>query len=373
MRKSGVRFGRIFGIELRLDYTWFIVFMLVTWSLAVHYFPDTHPGWTQGTYWVMGILTSILFFASVVAHELAHSLVSRSYGVPVQDITLFIFGGAAHISEEPKRAQDELLMALAGPGASLIVAALFGLLWWLTQGIGGLVHALAGWLGRINLILGVFNLIPGFPLDGGRVFRAIVWYVTGNLRRATQVAAGLGQVIAFGFIFLGLWQIFSGNWADGLWTAFIGWFMNTAAVSTLRQATMEDLLKGHVVREAMMTDCPHVTRRLTLDVVVEHIVLRSGRRCFPVMEAELLQGLLTLHNINEVPRDRWPSTRVEEVMIPVAALKTVRPDDKLTTVFMRMTEEDINQYPVMEDGVFHGMIARDGLLSYLRTLSELAR
>lgn len=373
MKKSGIRLGRIFGIELRLDYTWFIIFVLVAWSLAAHYFPDTHPGWTRVTYWVMGVLTSILFFVSVVIHELAHSLVSQSNGIPVHSITLYIFGGAAHISEEPKRARDELLLALAGPGSSLVIAALFGFLWWFTQGVGGVVHALAGWLGRINLILGLFNLIPGLPLDGGRVFRAIVWHVTNNLRRATQLAAGLGRIIAFGFIFIGLWQFFSGNWANGLWIAFIGWFMNSAAVSTLQQVTMEDLLKDHIVREVMMTDCPHVTRQLTLDVVIEQVVLPSGRRCFPVIEAEKMQGLLTLHNINEVPRDRWPLTRVEDVMIPMSLLKTVGPEDKLTAVFTRMAEEDINQYPVMQNGWFMGMIARDGLMNFIRTLSEIAR
>jgi Zn-dependent protease/CBS domain-containing protein len=367
-----LRLGRIFGIEILLDYSWFIVFVLVTWSLARAYFPAAHPGWPSATYWIMGILTSLLFFASVVFHELAHSLVSRAHGTPVRDITLFIFGGAARLSEEPKSARAELRMALAGPASSLVLTALFGLLWWSSLGGQGLFHALAGWLARINAILAIFNLIPGFPLDGGRVLRAIAWSATGDLRRATKIAAGLGQIVAFGFIFLGIWQIFRGNWADGLWVAFIGWFLNSAAIGSLQQVIVQDLLKGHTVREVMMTDCPHLPRQLTIDLVVDQIIFRGGRRCFPVLEGGQVQGLLTLQNIREVPRNRWPATRVQDVMIPKAELKAVRPDEELATVLSRMANEDVNQFPVMENGQLVGMVARDNLLSFIRTRLHLA-
>jgi Zn-dependent protease len=204
----------------------------------------------------MGAVTALLFFGSVVAHELAHSLVSQAHGIPVRDITLFIFGGVAQISEEPKRARDEFLMALAGPATSLVIAALFGLLWLVSLPISLQLHALARWLAWINVSLALFNLIPGFPLDGGRVFRAIVWGVTGNLRRATQIATGLGRVVANGFIFWGIWQIFDGNWADGLWIAFIGWFLENAATASYRRVALQEMLASHTAREVMMTDLP---------------------------------------------------------------------------------------------------------------------
>lgn len=369
-----LRLGRLFGIELKLDHSWFIIFVLLVWSLSGEYFPKIHPGWSTEVYWAMGVVTALLFFASVVAHELAHSFVSQAQGVPVRDIALFIFGGAAHISEEPKSARHEFLMALAGPAASLVLAALFGLLWLVSLTASPLLHALAGWLAWINLALGLFNLIPGFPMDGGRVFRAIVWSITGNLQRATQIAASLGGLVAYGFIFWGIWQIFNGNWANGLWVSFIGWFIANASTASYQQVALRELLAGHTVRKVMMTDCPHLLPRLTLDVVADHVVLPSGRRCFPVVEHEQLRGLLTLHRIKKVPRDRWTTTRVEDVMIPLAELKTVRSEDELVTVFKQMTAEDINQFPVVDGaGQVVGMVARDNVLAFLRIRAVFSR
>ena len=361
-----IRLGRILGIELRLDYSWFVIFVLVTWSLAGHYFPGAHPGWSTSAYWVLAAITSGLFFASVVLHELAHSLVSRAFGTPVHDITLYIFGGAAHIGEEPRRPREELLMALAGPGASLGLAAMFYALWWLSLGLAGPAHALTGWLAWINLMLAAFNLIPGFPLDGGRVLRALIWGATGNMRRATLVAATIGRLIAFGFIFYGIWQVFGGNWADGLWLAFIGWFLHSAATQSVRHLAVEDLLAGHTAREVMLTDCPHVLPRLTLDVVVDQVAHSGERRCFPVMEEGRLSGLLTLSQIAREPRDRWPFTRVADIMIPLYSLKTAHPDDALTIILERMGADDINQFPVLEGEQLVGIVSRDTVVTFLR-------
>jgi CBS domain-containing protein len=247
-------------------------------------------------------------------------------------------------------------------------------LWLVSLTASPLLHALAGWLAWINLALALFNLIPGFPLDGGRVFRAIVWSVTGNLRQATLITVELGKVVTIGLIFWGVQQIFSGNWANGLWISFIGWFGANASAVSYQQVTMRELLAGHTVRKVMMTDCPHLLPRLTLDVVVDHLVLPSGRRCFPVVEKDQLQGLLTLHRIKEVPRAQWTTTRVEDVMIPLAELKTVRSNDELTTVFERMTAEDINQFPVVDaDGRLLGMVARDNVLTFLNIRAVLSQ
>jgi Zn-dependent protease/predicted transcriptional regulator len=366
-----LRIGRILGIEIRLDYSWFIAFALVAWSLVRHYFPATHPGWSMGVYWAMGAVTALLFFGSVLAHEMAHSLVSQAHGVPVRDITLYIFGGGAQIEEEPRSARGQLLMALAGPFASLGLAGLFGLLWLAILPASPQLHALAGWLAWINAGVGLFNLIPGFPLDGGRVLRAAIWGITGDLRRATQIAARVGQVVAAGLILWGIWHIFRGNWANGAWIAFIGWFLDDAARASQRQVTLQDMLAGHAAREVMMTDCPRIARDLPLDVVVERVALPSGRRCFPVMEDDRVLGLLTLHDIKKVPRERWATTRVEEVMIPLHELKMVAPGDDLAFVFERMAAEDVNQFPVMEDGTLLGMVARNNVLAFLRTRTEL--
>ena len=368
-----LRIGRVFGVEIKLDYSWFIIPILMTWSLASQYFPTTHPGWSVGAYWAMGAVTAALFFGSVVAHELAHSFVSQAHGVPVRDITLFIFGAAAQISEEPKTARGEFLMALAGPASSLIIAGLFGLLWLVALPISPQLHALAGWLGQINVGLALFNLIPGFPLDGGRVLRATVWGVTGNLQRATRIATGLGRVVASGFIFWGAWQIFAGNWSNGLWIAFIGWFLENAATASYRRMALKDMLTGHTAREVMMTDCPRIARDLSLDALVDQVVLPSGRRCFPVMEGDTLLGLLTLHSIKGVSREKRAMTTVEEAMIPLGELKTVDPSDELTIVFERMIAEDVNQFPVMEKGKLLGMVARNRVLAFLRTQAELSR
>ncbi|MCQ3973436.1 MAG: peptidase [Anaerolineae bacterium] len=366
MLSNALRLGRLFGIELKLDYSWFIIFVLMVWSLAGHYFPRVHPGWSYEIYWALGVMTALFFFASVVAHELAHSFVSQAQGVPVRDITLFIFGGVAHISQDPKSARNEFLMTLAGPAASLVMAILFGLIWLVSEPISPLLHALAAWLGWINLVLALFNLIPGFPLDGGRVFRAIVWSITGDLRRATLITVELGKVVTFGLIFWGMWQIFNGNWANGLWISFIGWFVANASAANYQRIALRELLAGHTVRKVMVTDCPHLLPRLTLDVVVDHVVLPSGRRCFPVMEQDQLRGLLTLRRIKEVPRARWTITRAEDVMIPLVELKTVQSDDDLATVFERMTAEDINQFPVIDaSGRLVGMVARDNVLAFL--------
>ncbi len=371
--RNAIRLGKIARIQIGLDHSWFIIFVLITWSLAGHYLM-VYAGWSGGFRLALALVTALFFFGSILLHELGHSVVANALGTPVRAITLFIFGGVAAMTREPKRALHEFLIAGAGPLVSFMLAALFGLVWLLGRQQQILsVAAVGGWLASINLMLALFNLIPGFPLDGGRIFRSIVWGLTGNLRGATRIAAAVGQGVAWLFILLGVWQIFGGNWVNGLWIAFIGWFLNNAARSNVQQAALQDLLEGHIAREAMLTDCPHLPRRLTLDVATEQVVLPSGRCCFPVVEDGQLLGLVTVSSIAAVPQQRWPVTRVEDVMIPRAALNTVRPDDQLTTVFERMTTEDINQFPVMEHGRLLGMVSRDTLFNFLRARTEPGR
>lgn len=369
----GLTLGRFFGIEVGLDPSWFIIFLLVTWSLAGHYFM-VNVAWTGGERLALALITSLFFFASVLAHEFGHSLVANALGIPVKRITLFIFGGVAHLDREPKRARDEFWIAIAGPLVSLALAALFYLLWWL----GGawqlpMVAALGLWLGWINLALAVFNLIPGFPLDGGRVLRAAIWGASSNVVRATRVTGAIGQIVALLFIALGLWQLFSGAWLSGLWIAFIGWFLYSAAAQSVRQITLESLLAGRTVAEARLTDCPRAVPEQSLEQFVQDTLLPSARRCFPVLTpgSDALLGLVTLHEVKAVPRERWPFTRVSEMMIPADALLTTQPDEPLSEALARMTENEVNQLPVLEHGRFHGMLTRARLLLLLQTLSDM--
>ncbi len=369
MTGNSIRLGKILGVEVKIDYSWFLIFALLTWSLASMEYPSALRGLSSAEYWGMALATAVLFFSSVLAHELAHSRVSMANGVPVHDITLFVFGGAAQISEEPRRARDEFWMALVGPLMSLALAFTFGVLGFVLRASPpGLV---AIWLMRVNLILAVFNLIPGFPLDGGRVFRSILWAWTRNLVLATRIATMVGQLVAYAFIFFGAYQALTGSLFNGLWIAFIGWFLNNAATASYRQLTLREMLKGHTVKEVMTVECAHVPPNLTLDVLVDQMVLPMGRRCFPVAVDGHVQGLVTIHSIKEVPRDRWKETRTQEAMIPWANLRSVGPEDALSDVLERMVAEDVNQFVVMVGDEWQGMIARDNLLAFIRTRSEL--
>ena len=370
MRKA-IRLGTIFGIAFTLDYSWFVVFILGTWSLARQYLPDTHPGWSLSTYWVFGAIISVLFFASVAAHELAHAFATRAYGAPVRDITLFSFGGTPHSGQEPRLPHEEVLIALAGLGMSLALATLFYEWWRLGLGIGGPIHALAGWLAWLNLMVFLVNLIPAFPLDGGRIFRAVIWDGAGNLRRATVIALGVGRLVALGVIFygswLGFWQLRAGSWGEGLWIAVAGWLLHRAITQSEQQTALHDrnLLAGYTVRDAMLAGCPRVLRRLTLDIVTDQIVKPSGHRYVLVVTDHQFDGLLSVERIEAVSRKRWPVTRVEDVMLPVSKLKTVHPDVILTTALERMAAENERQLVVVDDERPLGVVTRDTVLRFL--------
>ena len=231
--------------------------------------------------------------------------------------------------------------------------------------------ALAWWLSRINLVVAAFNLIPGFPLDGGRVFRSIVWKITGSLKKATRIASGVGKIVAYIFILWGFWTVLSGNWFGGIWIAFIGWFLQNAATSSYRQLALREMLQGVKVDEIMTSDCPKLPKGLAIKELVDGYILPTTRRCFPVVDGEQVLGIITLHNVKEVPRDQWEFIKVEEAMTPMDRMKTVAPDDDLYTVMQQMTEEGVNQIPVVEDGKLIGMIARDNLVGFINARSEL--
>ena len=363
--------GKVLGIPIRLHASWFLIAALITWTLAVGYFPQEYPGWNPAVYWFTGAVTAVLFFASVLIHELGHSVLALREQVPVKNITLFIFGGVAQIGREPPTAGAEFRIAIAGPLASLGLAALFGGLGAVLGGNTALAAPLA-YLGRINLLLAVFNMIPGFPLDGGRVLRAALWSLRDNFREATRWASWAGRAVAYGFILFGAGQILlGGGFLNGLWIAFIGWFLNNAAESSYQQVVLRDALSGVKARSVMTQECEVVSGSLGLNQLVEDHILSGGQRCFFVADNGNMQGLVTLHNVRQVPRAQRDGLNTSQIMTRLDGVLRVEPDEDVWTVLQRMDEADVNQVPVMENGSFLGMITRENLLHDIRLRAEL--
>lgn len=366
---SSFKLGRVAGIEIGVHYTWLFAFFLVTWSLAVSYFPGNNPGLSDGIYWLLGVIAALALFASVLAHELMHSFVARAQGQDVESITLFIFGGVSNLKAEPRSARDEFLMAGVGPITSLVLAGLF----WLTlqalpagrAPLGGILSYLA----TINLMLGLFNLLPGFPLDGGRVLRSIIWGLTGDLRRATEIASYAGQGLGFLLIFWGVSQTFGGNFVNGLWIAFIGWFLNNAAEATRQQQSVQDSLRG--VRIAgLMDPHPAVASR---DQSVQDFVFQDvlhGRRAVLVEDAGRLVGIVSVTDAKHVPQEAWADTTIGSIMTPMP-LTTVGPDADAGEALQLLVDGSHNQLPVIADGRAVGMLSRSDMLRFIRARHEL--
>jgi len=370
MTRHNIPLGRIFGIPIGLDYSWFVVFALLTWMLASSYYPAEFKDWPEHLYWFMGAVTAIMLFVSVLLHELGHSVVALRYKIPVRSITLFLFGGVAQIGAESPSAIAEFLIAIAGPLVSLSLAIFFYVAQSFVVGMEPL-FGLAKYLAYINLALVLFNLIPGYPLDGGRVFRAIIWSITGNMRRATIIAAKVGRFFAFLFIFVGVWQMFSGNFGGGLWIAFIGWFLDNAASAQVHQVIFQGLLSNHTVSQAMSNHCPSVPADLTLQQLVDEHILGSGLRYFLVNRGGTTVGLITLHRIKGVPRLEWATTSAAQVMLPLEQLKQIDPDTGLWDALQNMDSDGVNQLPVTRDRHVIGMLRREDVITFLRTLQEL--
>ena len=367
---GGLTIARVWGIPISVHASWLLVFALVGASLAAGYFPAHHPAWGAPTRWVLGALTSLAFFASVLVHELGHSRVALRNGIPIRGITLFVFGGVAQIGREPGSPGVEFRIAIAGPLTSLTIAALFGGL----GAAGGsvpLVAVPALWLARINLAVALFNLLPGFPLDGGRVLRAAVWAWTGSFDRGNRTAAAAGEVMALALIGIGTFRAIGSDFVGGVWLVLIGWFLHSAVLAGRAQAALRDLLRVASVSQAMSRECPSIAPGLTLDRLVRDEVLGAGRRCFVVAEDGKLRGLLTLHEVKGVPRDRWDRVTVDEVMQPAKALATVAPDESLLKALEEMDNADVAQLPVVDDGHWLGMLDRERIVHYMRARAEL--
>ncbi len=370
---GGIPIGRLFGISLRLHYSWFIIFGLVTWVLAASYFPEVYPNWSAATSVIAGIVTSLMFFASMMAHELMHSIVATRGGIAVRSITLYIFGGVSQITEEPSKPALEFKIAVVGPLTSLVLGVIFIALWQLVPSNYEAVIAVSFWLGWINLILAIFNLLPGFPLDGGRVLRSIIWWLTNDLRKATRWASNAGRGIGFLFIFGGVVLIFyaPGYLFNGLWLAFIGWFLISAATGSYQQMILQQMLQNHTAREIMVGDCAMVKPDIAVDKLVNEYILPSGSRCLVVAEGDKIRGLITLQSIRSIPREQWGEKKAADAMVALDKLQWVKPDDDLYSVMKKMIERDVNQLPVVVDGNIVGMVGRDNLLSFINVRDKL--
>jgi Zn-dependent protease/predicted transcriptional regulator len=370
---SGFKVARIFGIPIYLHSTWIVIFALSTFSLS-NFFTQKYPHWTTPQQWGVGLLTSLLFFGSVLLHELAHSVVAQHYKIRVVSITLFIFGGLARIARDPSKAIQEFNIAVAGPLASFFLFGVFAILEKTFPRIE-MLGALASWLAFINLRLALFNLIPGFPLDGGRIFRAIVWGITKDHSRSTRIAGTAGKLVAYGLMATGAFFFVKGDWQSGIWRVFIGWFLLDAAQESVAQVAIRETLSGLSAADVMSHEIPTVDGHITLEEYGGE-VLRTGRRCHLVLTDDRLVGMMNVHMLNSVPREEWAHNSVQSAMIPRERLLWAAPQEPLLRLLERLLAADINQMPVVsgtENGGSHvvGMVTRDSILRVVQNRTEL--
>jgi Zn-dependent protease/predicted transcriptional regulator len=367
---SQIKLGRIFGIEIGLHYSWFLIAFLIVFSLASQ-FRAANPEWGDRTIIALALLTGALFFVSLLLHELAHSVFANSHGLTVQEITLFALGGVSQIEKNPSSARTEFWMAFVGPLTSAAIGAVcLGL-----RGVTGLpstpAYAMFSWLGYINLGLATFNFIPGYPLDGGRILRAALWWKNGDAERSTRLAARTGQVVGALFIAAGIVQFFGGAGFGGLWIAFIGWFLLQAAGESYLEVDLARVLSGVTVGDVMTRDCPAVDGHQNIQNFVEEKLLRSGNRCFAVLDGSGLVGLVTPHEVKTLDRARWPYTTIFDVMRPVEDLHTVNPETPLKSALEILSRENLNQLPVVSNTHLAGLLTRAQVLNYLHNRMEL--
>ncbi len=356
--------GRIFGIPLRIHISWFLVFALVVWSLARYYFPAVLSQSPLWEYWVLGVVAALLLFASVLVHELGHCLVALRYRIPIAQITLFIFGGMAQIRREAPTPKAEFLIAIAGP----IVSVGVGLGFWLLAALPGApleLTAVSEHLRNINLVLAIFNLVPGYPLDGGRVLRAALWAWSKNFHKATRQAARAGQGFAVLLMLFGAWDMVAGLAIGGVWFLLIGAFLYTAAHNTHRQVAFQESLMGLRVGDVMTPEVVVLEAGMTLDEAVNNYFLRFGYGGFPVVDNGRLVGVLSLKEIKAIPRYRWGTLTVGEVMAPHSLQAEIHPDEPITAAMERMIHDDRSRLVVRDGGRVLGVVTRSGIARFL--------
>lgn len=361
------------GFPVRLDLSWFLVVLLLSWSLATGFFPDSVPGLGSASYWVMGIAATLGLFAGVLLHELAHALVARRYGLEMRGITLFIFGGVAELPDEPPSARAEFFVAIAGPIASAVVAAAL----YLTTGVGEAVGLPAAWtavtayLAVLNLILVLFNCVPAFPLDGGRVLRAFLWHRRGDLRAATETTAGLGKGVGFVLVVLGVLRVVGGDMLGGLWSVLIGMFLQGAAESSRKSALVRDALGGVPIERFMTRDPVVVSPEVTVDDLVHRFFYRHYHRMFPVVDRGRLLGCVTTESVGEVDRESWTSTPVEAITVECRNGNTIDASATAAEGLRRMSTNGSSRLMVVRGERLEGVVSLKDLVRYLARREEI--
>ena len=367
------RLGSILGFEIRIDISWFIIFFLILWTFTFAVFPVNFPGLSMMAYIAMGVIGTLLFFASLLAHEISHSLVARAKDIPVEGITLFIFGGMSRTRMEAETAGDEFQIAGVGPLTSLVLGGLFWAVAWVSFRAGGsmAIIGVAQYLALLNVLLAVFNLLPGFPLDGGRIFRAAVWKYSGDYTKATRWASNAGKGLAYLLIGFGLFSAFSGNIVGGLWLVFIGWFLRNAAVASYQQHLLQQVLTEVRAEDAMTRDPETVRPELTLQELVDEHFMRRRFDAFPVARNGQPLGLITLEQVREVPREEWPTRTVGDAMSPAEDGVTVRPDERMSDVLQKMEGAGHGRVLVTRDGHLEGIITTADVMGWVKRAREL--
>jgi Zn-dependent protease/predicted transcriptional regulator len=374
VRNNALKVATIGGIQIFVHWTWLLAFLFFTWSLGAYY-DTTFHGWGHGTAYLLGALSTILLFVTVLLHELGHSFTARALGLPVNSITLFIFGGVSNLTNEPQSPRVEFLVAFAGPLTSLLLSGIFYLLHAAAGSGSSEISAVLGYLASVNLILAIFNLIPAFPLDGGRVFRSIVWAIRGSMRQATRVATSVSRVIAYLFIAAGLVEaLIGGNLVGGIWLAFIGWFLYNSASASGQQAVMDQMLQGVDVRDVMDPAPAGIAPSTRVQSLVFDHLLDQGRRAAAVQSPDgTLLGLVTLSDLRHLPQEDWSSTPVSQIMTPTARLATVAPSTDLRQAVGFLATNQFHQLPVIEQGRLVGLLTRDHVIQFLQQRQTQSR
>jgi len=375
LSSNSFKLGRIAGIDIGVHWSWLFIYVLLTWSLGSTLFDEEFPGWTASQRWLAGLITASLFFMSILLHEISHALMARRLGLPVHSITLFIFGGVSSLGREPDKPRDEFLIAIVGPGTSFLLAVVFGLAWLFADPASHLISVVCGYLALVNFSLGVFNMLPGFPLDGGRVFRAMVWGRKHDLLQATRIASIVGVGVAYLMILAGVVVTFWAAFISGIWLIFIGWFLKNMSEASYQQMVLHQVLEGMPVSSLARDSTVAVLPQTTLRELADEYILRRGLRYFPVVsEAGVLLGLISLTDLQHVPDSQWPETTVYRAMTPRERLVALSPSDDAVRAFELMVDRDVHQLPVLEsDDRLLGFVTRAQLLDLIRNRVQLGQ
>jgi Zn-dependent protease/CBS domain-containing protein len=375
--KGSLRVASIAGIEISIHYTWLLIFVLITWTLAAGYFPETHPGWATEVYWITALIAAFLLFFSVLLHEFAHSIMAKSRGMEVKSITLFLLGGISNLESEPEKPQVEFAIAIIGPLSSLALAAVF----WGVDKLGwasaGPVKAITDYLMLVNILLAAFNILPGFPLDGGRVLRSLIWGATNDLKKATNIASTVGQVFGWGMIAIGIfwaWRYWNipGQALNGMWLVFIGWFLNSSAQAARQELDLRTIWLNVKVNSVMNDRPETVTPGASIEQLVRDIFIKRGARSAPVVQDDKLVGMVTLTDVKKMHQQEWPMTSIARIMTK-PPLYTVKPDDSMSVAINLIAEHGINQVPVVVEEKVVGTLCRADILRYVQIHYELDR